>query len=134
MDGFRGRARVLECLLFPVVAFVPGCMVHSFGQGSRADMHGPASPQAQGKAIIKEVEADELVVTLEVPPLHSGEAVKLRVRVADREFNTFRSDAHVAMSIFPLVPGNGSRAATGTMTHVVTWNAADSAYVVVHRF
>jgi len=131
--GIRCRASVLACL-FLVVAFVPGCLMHSFGQGSRADMHGPASPQAQGKAIIKEVQAEQLVVTLEVPPLHSGEAAKLWVRVADRESSTFRSDARVAMSIFPLAPGMGSRAGTGTMTHVVTWNAADSAYVVVHRF
>lgn len=108
LNGPRGdiliRIAALVCALV-AVPFLDGCFMHSYGPGMMDGTHGSPADAGRVTTLVKEVQRDDVTVTLEVPPLRVGQEASLRVSVYDHGGSAPIRDARVSVKVLPLVAG-----------------------------
>ena len=139
MDIPRGNARARSAGLAGILLVAPflgGCLMHSFGQGTRADMHGRPGTDRQTKLLEKEVQRDDFTATLEVPPLRAGKESELTVKVRDSRDGTPIRKARVSIGIISLEGGASIRPGPGgnSITLAAQEDSVPGVYVARHRF
>ena len=133
--GVRTRIVALGVTLL-VLPFLGACVMHSFGQGARADMHGSPAADRQTTTLVKEVQRDDVTVTLEVPPLRAGKESELLVKVRGSGSNAPIRGARVSIAVVPLQVGDAHEPSRGgrTVTILPKEGSHPGVYVASHTF
>lgn len=132
--GVRIRIAALGITLL-VVPFLGACLMHSFGQGVPADMHRSRSADRRTTTLVKEVQRDDVTVTLEVPPLRAGRESELLVKVRGSGSNAPIRGTRVSIAVVPLQAGAAHEPSPGGSTVTILPREANpGVYVASHTF
>jgi len=137
-------ARLSAALVFLALPFLGGCLAHPLMRGcgggmGHVDHAGDANhgEHAASAALVKEVQRDDLTVTLEVPPLRAGEAAFLTVRVHDSQTGEPQSGALVLVVVRALEPPareDAEGASPATAVPRQSEGGGRGVYQLTHRF
>jgi hypothetical protein len=99
-------------------------------------MHGSSADEGRITTVVKEVQRDDVTVTLEVPPLRVGKEAALRVGVHDRGSSAPVRDARVSIAFRPLQAGAASEPRPGSRAVVLLAEEGSSlgVYLATHTF